>query len=284
MSIVVTGATGELGKHVIAGLLEKVPAGEIVAAVRNVDKAAGYAAKGVVVREADYSKPETLTTAFAGATKVLLISASEVGKRFAQHKAVVDAAKAAGVQQLVYTSVLDAQQTALVLAPEHKATEEYIEASGVPFTILRNGWYNENYAQAIQQAVQFGALTHATGEGRVSAASRADFAAAAVAVLTGEDHLGKTYELAGDASFSHAELAAEIAKASGKDIANNSIDVATYTEILKGAGLEEGLAGFVAALDDDTAKGLLESKSTDLHDLIGHATKPIAATVAEALA
>ncbi len=156
--IVVTGATGELGRHVVEQLLEKVPASRIAVAVRNLEKAADFAARGVEVREADYNRPETLREAFKGAEKVLLISGSEVGSRVAQHSAVVDAAKEAGVGLIAYTSAPHADTTPMLLAAEHKATEEYILASGLPYTFLRNGWYNENYLQSVALGVEHGAI------------------------------------------------------------------------------------------------------------------------------
>ena len=196
--IVVTGATGQLGRLVVEGLLKKVPAADVVAAVRDPEKAAEFAARGVQVRRADYDDPASLATAFAGADKVLLISSSTPGGRLAQHEAVVAAAREAGVGHLAYTSILAADTTKLSLAPDHKATEEAIRASGVPFTFLRNGWYTENYAQTVAQALASGSFAGTAGEGRLGGVPRIDFAEAAVEVLTGEGHEGQVYELAGD--------------------------------------------------------------------------------------
>ena len=205
--IVVTGATGKLGSLVVEALLEKVPAKEIAVAVRNPQKAAAFAARGVEVRTADYAKPETLAAAFAGAEKLLLISSSEVGQRAPQHLAVIAAAKKAGVKFIAYTSILHADTSKMVLAAEHKATEAALRDSGVPYAILRNGWYSENYTEHLAAALAQGALIGSAGQGRIAAATRADYAAAAVAVLTGHGHENKVYELAGDAPFTMSDLA-----------------------------------------------------------------------------
>jgi NAD(P)H dehydrogenase (quinone) len=212
MTIAVTAATGQLGRLVIAKLKAKTPAKEIVALARNPAKAADL---GVAVREADYSKPETLAKALAGVDTLLLISSSEIGQRAAQHRNVIEAAKKAGVKRIVYTSLLRADSTPLSLGAEHKATEADLRASGVPFTILRNGWYTENYTGSVGGALAGGAFIGASGEGKISAAARADYADAAVAALTSEGHAGRTYELAGDEAFTLKDLAAEISRQSG---------------------------------------------------------------------
>lgn len=217
--IVVTGATGQLGRLVIAALLRTQPADSLVAAVRNPAKAADLAALGVQVRQADYARPETLGPAFAGADKLLLISSSEVGQRAKQHQAVIDAAKAAGVQLIAYTSLLHADVSPLGLAVEHKQTEAALAASGLPHVLLRNGWYSENYAMGLPGALARGTLYGAAGEGRITSASREDYAQAAAAVLTASaPQAGKVYELAGDASYTLSELAAETARQAGKPL------------------------------------------------------------------
>ncbi len=279
--IVVTGATGHLGKLVVEGLLEKLPADQVVAAVRTPEKAADLAERGVEVRRADYTDPESLVTALKGADKVLLVSSSEVGQRVAQHQAVIEAAGRAGVRHLVYTSAPQATTSKLILAPEHKATEELIEASGLPATILRNNWYNENYVDTIKQAAQTGSFVGSAGEGRVASATRADYAAAAVAVLTGEGHEGQVYELAGDVTWSNADLAAEIGKATGREITYVDLPADEHVKALTGAGLPEQVAGFLAALDADIKDGLLAETTADLRTLIGRPTTPIGVTVAE---
>ncbi|MEU8270025.1 SDR family oxidoreductase [Sphaerisporangium sp. NPDC049002] len=288
--IVVTGATGQLGRLVVEGLLKTTPPGQIVAAVRNPEKAADLAERGVQVREADYDRPETLKSAFAAGDRVLLISSDTVGVRLPQHKAVVDAAAEAGVALLAYTSVLRGDTSTLALAAEHKGTEEYIRASGIPFSFLRNGWYFENYDSTITQAAEQGTIAGASGEGRVSTATRAEYAAAAVAVLTGEGHeSGKShentvYELAGDVAWTKAELAAEIAAVTGKPVTYQDLPREEYERVLIGAGLPEPVAAMFAAIEIDIAQGALADTTGDLARLIGRPTTPLRDTVAEVLA
>ncbi|WAU79153.1 SDR family oxidoreductase [Streptomyces sp. Qhu-G9] len=282
MSIVVTGATGHLGRLVVEGLLEKVPAERITAVVRNEEKAADLAARGVKIAVADYNAPETFDSVFSAGDRVLLISGNEFDKgRVGQHKIVLDAAKAAGVALLAYTSAPGSLSAAL--ADDHRGTEEAILASGVTYALLRNGWYNENYTENLAPVLEYGAVVQAAGEGRVSSASRADYAAAAVAVLTGEGHENKTYELGGDTAWGFAEYAAEVAKASGKEIVYNSVPVEAYTGILTGAGLPGPLAAILAGVDASIEKGELVVTSGDLSRLTGRPTTPIAESVAAAL-
>ena len=275
MKIGVTGATGHLGRLVIQGLLERQPANDIIAIVRNEAKAADLAKAGVQVRVANYDDPASLQKALAGVEKLLLISSSEVGRRFPQHKNVIDAAKFAGVKHLVYTSAPKATTSALLLAPEHKATEEYLAGSGLTYTVLRNGWYTENYVQTIETAKQSGKVVAAAGEGRVASAARADYAAGAVSVLMGEGHEGKVYECSGDYSWDYGELANAIADIIGRPVVYQPVDVPTMIEILKGAGLDEGTAGFLATLDENTAAGLLSVCTGELSSLIGRPTTPL---------
>jgi NAD(P)H dehydrogenase (quinone) len=232
--ILVTGATGQLGRHVIQQLIQKVPATQIVAAVRDPGKAADLAKLGVHVRLADYDRPDTLASALAGVNKVFLISASELGRRLARHRAVIDAAKKAGVRLLVYTSILRAASSTLALAAEHKATEEAIRASGLPFVFLRNGWYIENYTESLGPVLAHGAVLGSSGDGRVAAATRADFAAAAVAVLTGTGQENRIYELGGDVPFSMADLAAEVSRRAGKPVVYQDLPPADYRNVLVG--------------------------------------------------
>ncbi|MFM9449712.1 SDR family oxidoreductase [Streptomyces europaeiscabiei] len=282
MSIVVTGATGHLGKFVVEGLLEKVPAEQITAVVRSAEKAAGFAARGVKVVVADYNAPETFDGVLAAGDKVLLISGSEVGgDRVGQHKVVIDAAKAAGVALLAYTSAPGSLKAAL--ADDHRGTEEALLASGLPYALLRNGWYNENYTEQLAPVLEYNAVTHAAGEGRVSSAARADYAAAAVAVLTGEGHENQTYELGGDAAWSFAEYAAELSGQTGKEIANNPVSGDALVGILTGAGLPEGFAAILAGVDASVEKGELVVSSGDLSRLIGRPTTPIADSITVAL-
>jgi len=282
MSIVVTGATGNLGRFVIEGLLEKVPAEQITAVVRNAEKAAGFAARGVKIAVADYSAPETFDDILSAGDKVLLISGSEVGNdRVAQHRVVLDAAKAAGVALLAYTSAPGGLTAAL--ADDHRGTEQAILESGVPYVLLRNGWYNENYTEQLAPVLQYNAVTHAAGQGRVSSAARADYAAAAVTVLTGEGHENKTYELGGDQTWSFAEYAAELSGQTGKEIAENPVSVEALIGIYTGAGLPEFVAQILAGVDASVEKGELIVTSGDLSRLIGRPTTPIADSIAVAL-
>lgn len=284
MSIVVTGATGHLGRLVIDGLLDaRVPAGQIAAVVRDKEKAAGLAARGVELRIADYSAPETLAGAFAAGDKVLLISGSEVGQRVPQHAAVIDAARAAGVSLLAYTGVLGGPDADFDLAAEHKETERLILESGLPHTFLRNGWYHENYTANLAPVLEHGAVVASAGEGRVASASRADYAAAAVAVLTGEGHEGKAYELSGDVAWSLDEYAAEIARQTGKDISYANVPAERNLAILTGAGLPEQLAAILVDVDAAIGRGRLAGTSGDLSRLIGRPTTPLADAIAVAL-
>ncbi|QXG55218.1 SDR family oxidoreductase [Pantoea eucalypti] len=282
--IAITGATGQLGRFVIEALLKKVPAEEIVAAVRTPAKAADLAAQGITVRQADYSQPETLRAAFAGVDKLLLISGSEVGQREAQHKAVIEAAQAAGVGFIAYTSLLHADTSPLGLGVEHRATEALLKASGIPFALLRNGWYTENYAASIPPALAHHAFIGAAGEGRIASAARQDYAEAAAEVMSREDQAGKVYELAGDDSYTLAQFAAEIAAQSGEKVDYVNLSQADFAAALKGAGLPESLAEMLADSDAGAEKGGLYNDSRQLSKLIGRPTTPWQTVVRAALA
>ena len=275
MKIGVTGATGHLGRLVVQELLKSVPAQDIVTVVRNAAKAADLAAQGVQVRVAPYDDPAALQAALAGVDRLLLISSSEVGRRVQQHQNVIDAAKAAGVQFIAYTSAPMAATTSLILAPDHKATEELLFESGIDFAILRNNWYTENYLQQLNTARQTGKVVAAAGEGQVASASRADYAAGAAAVLLDGGHVGRIYELAGDYAWTFDELAAAIGEVIGQPVTYEPVDAATLVEILRSAGLDEGTAGFVAALDTNIAAGVLSEVTHDLSRLIGRPTTPL---------
>lgn len=279
--IVVTGASGQLGRLVIEALLKTLPAGEIVAAVRNPAKIADLAARGVQVRHADYDEPASLLEAFKGADKLLLISASEVGHRVAQHRAVIDAAKAAGVGLLAYTSILHAATSPLPLAAEHRETESLIGASGLPAVILRNGWYTENYLAGIPAALQYGVLLGSAGAGRIASAARADYAEAAAAVLMLDDQAGRIYELAGDEAYTLAELAGEIARQSGKAVAYRDLPESDFKAALCAAGLPDGLATLLAESDVGAAKGGLFDAGRQLSQLIGRPTTSLAVQISE---
>ena len=280
--IAITGATGQLGTLVLKGLLAHYPAGEVIAAVRTPAKAQAWADKGVQVREADYSRPETLEAAFRGAGKVLLISGTELGSRVPQHRAVVDAAKSAGVSFVAYTSLLHADTSSLRLAQEHLATEAYLRASGLAFALLRNGWYAENLSAGTGPALEQGAFLGASGNGRFAAATRAEYAAAAVAVLAAEAHADRVYELAGDTPFTRAELAGEVSRQTGKVIGYHDLPEAEYGKILANF-LPPDLASIIADAEARAAEGALDDSSHDLSRLIGRRTLPLSAVVAEAL-
>ncbi|MFG2790469.1 SDR family oxidoreductase [Streptomyces sp. NPDC048419] len=282
MSIVVTGATGHLGRHVVEQLLEKVPAEQITAVVRDEAKAADLARRGVKLAVADYNSPETFGSVFSAGDKVLLVSGNEFDKgRVGQHKVVIEAAKAAGVALLAYTSAPGSLTAAL--ADDHRGTEEALLASGVPYALLRNGWYHENYTENLAPVLEHGAVVQAAGEGRISSASRADYAAAAVAVLTGEGHENKTYELGGDEAWGFAEYAAELSRQTGKEIAYNPVPVETYAGILTGAGLPGPFAAILAGVDASIEKGELVVSTGDLSRLAGRPTTPLADAIAAAV-
>ena len=283
MKIGVTGASGQLGRLVVEQLLERCQATDVVAIVRDPGKAADLSGAGVEIRVADYDDRPSLDAAIAGLDKLLLISSNELGRRFAQHKNVIDAAKAAGVKQVIYTSASKATTSSLVLAPEHKATEEYLASSGLPYTVLRNNWYTENYAQSIQTARQTGTLVAAVGDGRVASASRADYAEAAAVVLVGEGHEGKVYELTGDRAWDYDELAATIAEVTGEPCSYKSVEPAEIAAAMTAAGLDENIAGFVAALDGNISEGALADATDDLATLTGKPTTPLKETVQKLL-
>ncbi len=282
MSIVVTGATGHLGRHVVEQLLEKVPAAQITAVVRDEAKAADFAARGVKLAVADYNVPETFDGLFAAGDKVLLISGNEFDKgRVGQHTVVIEAAKAAGVALLAYTSAPGTLTAAL--ADDHRATEQVLLASGLPYSLLRNGWYHENYTENLAPVLEHGAVVAAAGDGRVSSAARADYAAAAAAVLTGEGHENSTYELGGDEAWSFAEYAAELSRQTGGEIVYNPVSVEALTGILTGAGVPAPVAGILAGVDASIEKGELVVSSGDLSRLIGRPATPLAEAVTAAL-
>jgi NAD(P)H dehydrogenase (quinone) len=279
MKLGVTGASGQLGRLVVQGLLERCEAADIVAIVRDPGKAADLAAMGVELRVASYDDRASLDAALAGLDKLLLISSSEVGRRFPQHKNVIDAAKATGVKHLVYTSAPKATTSALILAPEHKATEEYLAASGIPYTVLRNNWYTENYAQSVRSAKETGVLVAAAGSGRVASASRADYAEGAAVVLTGEGHEGRVYEFSGDHAWDYNELAAAIAEVTGSECSYKPVEPKELAATMMAAGLDEGTAGFVATLDANIAEGTLAEATPDLSAMIGRPTTSLKETV-----
>ena len=270
--IAITGATGQLGQHVLENLLTTVPAGQVVAIVRNPAKAESLSQKGVVVRQADYSDEAALTAALQGVDKLLLISSSEVGQRAVQHRNVINAAKAAGVKFIAYTSLLHADTSPLGLADEHIATEKMLADSGIAYALLRNGWYTENYLASAPPSIEHGVFIGAAGNGKIASATRADYAAE-------EGHAGKVYALAGDEAWTLSELAAELSKQSGKNVVYQNLSEADFAAALKGVGLPAGLADMLADSDTGASKGGLFDDSRTLSALIGRPTTTLADSI-----
>ncbi len=280
--IVVTGATGQLGRLVIDELLKRTDAGSIIAAVRAPAKAPDLSAKGIQVREADYSRPDTLISAFAGAQKLLLVSGTDLGKRVIQHQAVIDAAKLTAIPFVAYTSILHCDSSPLLLAKEHLATERYLQASGLSYSLLRNGWYYENQTAAIPQALKNGVFIGASGDGRFAAASRSDYAVAAAEVLTGKQYDNSVLELAGDEAYTRTELATEVSRQAGQPVKYKNLSAAEYQQILSGF-LPATLAESVADAEAHAAAGALDDKSHTLSRLLGRPATTLAEAVASAL-
>lgn len=279
MTIAVTGATGALGTLVVDTLLARTAPDTVVALARDTTKAAALADRGATVREADYDRPATLPAALDGVDTLLLISGNVPGEgRVAQHRAVIDAAKAAGVGRIVYTGILGGPGTANPLAADHVRTEELLAQSGVPHTVLRNGWYNENYASALDAAAKTGAVLTSADGGRVASAARADYAEAAAAVLTAETPK-PVYELSGDTAWTQGDLAAALAEVLGAPVAVHHTTTSGHVQALTGAGLDEGTARFVAAIDAAIAAGALATTTGELSALIGRPTTPLVDTL-----
>ena len=277
--IAITGATGQLGALAVEELLKTVNASELVAIVRNPAKADALAQNGVVVRQADYGDQAALTAALSGVEKLLLVSSSEVGQRAAQHRNVINAAKAAGVKFIAYTSLLHADKSPLGLHVEHVETEKMLADSGIPYALLRNGWYTENYLASAPAALAHGVFIGAAGDGKIASATRADYAAAAARVISTEGHAGKVYELAGDSAWTLSELAAELSKQSGKPVVYQNLSEADFAGALKGVGLPDVFANLLADSDIGASKGGLFDDSHTLSKLIGRPTTPLAESV-----
>ncbi|HCT5819835.1 TPA: SDR family oxidoreductase [Citrobacter sedlakii] len=277
--IAITGATGQLGHHVIESLLKTVPASQVVAIVRHPAKAATLSQRGITVRQADYSDEAAFTTALQGVEKLLLISSSEVGQRAVQHRNVINAAKTAGVKFIAYTSLLHADRSPLGLHLEHVETEKMLAGSGIPYTLLRNGWYSENYLASAPAALEHGVFIGAAGEGKIASATRADYAAAAARVLSTDGHAGKVYELAGDDAWTLSQLADELSQQSGKHIVYQNLSEADFAAALRGAGLPTELADMLADSDIGASEGGLFDNSRTLSKLIGRPTTTLAESV-----
>jgi len=278
----VTGASGQLGRLVLNEMLGKVAAGDIVALARDPSKLTDYAAKGVQIHQASYDDPASLDTALEGVDRLLLISGNEVGQRERQHGNVIEAAKKAGISYMAYTSILNAQESKLALAPEHVATENLLAESGLNHDLLRCCWYSENYTGALAPAVEHGAIYGATGDGRVSTATRADLAAGIAAALVNSEG-GQTYELAGDKSWSMAEFAAEVGRQAGKELKYVNQSEADYARTLEGVGLPPPIAAMLASTSYLAGQGELENNERQLSRLSGRPTTPIAETIKAAL-
>jgi NAD(P)H dehydrogenase (quinone) len=278
MKIAITGATGQLGRIVVQKLKAKGENKNIVAIVRSKQKAEDL---GIEAREADYDKPELLDIALSNIDTLVLISSSEVGKRAIQHKNVINAAKKAGVKHIVYTSLLHADRSSLGLAGEHIETEEALKNAGIPYTILRNGWYTENYENAITSAQAMGAFFGSAGRGKISAAPRADYAEAIVSVVTSEGHIGKTYELGGDDAFTLKQLAEEVSRQTGKELPYTDLPSEEYRDLLLKAGLPEPIAHMLVGIDVSISMGDLYDSSHQLSKLIGHPTTPLQNAIAK---
>ncbi|ELY6223190.1 SDR family oxidoreductase [Cronobacter muytjensii] len=281
--IAITGATGQLGQRVINTLLKTVAAQNIVAVVRNPAKAAALAEQGVQVRAADYSDVAALTCALQGVEKLLLISSSEVGQRVAQHRNVIEAAKAAGVQLIAYTSLLHADRSPLGLADEHVATENMLADAGIPYVLLRNGWYTENYLASVPPALEHGVFIGSAGDGKIASASRQDYADAAAKVLTLDNQAGRVYELAGDEAWTPGDLTALLSQTTGKNVVYQNLSEADFAAALTGAGLPESFAALLADSDIGASKGGLFDDSHQLSALIGRPTTPLATSLRAAL-
>jgi len=282
--ICVTAATGQLGRKVVEFLLKRLEPEKLVLAVRNPAKAQEFAEKGLTVREADYDRPETLESAFEGVTKLLLISSPSVGRRVEQHRNAIEAAKRSGVKTIVYTSVLHADRSRLgVIAEEHRQTEAMVKSSGIDYTILRNGWYVENFAPQVKNALNQGFIVGCAGKGKISAAPRSDYAEAAAVVLTTDGHSGKIYELAGDEAFTMEELAAEISLQTGKEVSYKNLTPDEYVRWLVSTGVSEEVARFLATMEEAIEKGDLFDDSRQLSQLLGRPTTSWRAVISEIL-
>ncbi|HCT5886315.1 TPA: SDR family oxidoreductase [Proteus mirabilis] len=277
--IAITGATGLLGQHVIENLLQTVPANQIVEFARDVKKGSSLSQKGVLVRQADYNDKASLITALQGVDKLLLISSSEVGKRTIQHRNVIEAAKSADVQFIAYTSILHADRSPLSLHVEHVETEKMLADSGISYTLLRNGWYTENYLASVPAALEHGVFLGAAGDGKIASATRADYALAAARVISEEGHIGKVYELAGDEAWTLEQLAKELTKQSGKQVIYNNLSQADFVAALKTAGLPDKLSNMLADSDIGASKGGLFDDSHTLSKLIGRRTTTLAESI-----
>ncbi|HFZ8994468.1 TPA: SDR family oxidoreductase [Citrobacter freundii] len=277
--IAVTGASGQLGQLIIENLLKNLSPGQIVAIVRNAEKASCLSQRGITVREADYNDESAYASALQGVNKLLFISSSEVGQRATQHRNVIHAAIAAKVEFIAYTSLLHADKSPLALAHEHVETEKMLADSGIPYALLRNGWYTENYLASLPAALKHGVFIGAAGEGKIASAARADYAAAAARVISEGDHAGKIYELAGDDAWTLKQLTNELTRQSGKNVIYKNLSETDFAAALKGAGLPAGLADMLANSDSGASKGGLYDDSHTLSKIIGRPTTSLTESI-----
>jgi NAD(P)H dehydrogenase (quinone) len=284
--ILITGATGKLGTFIIQGLLEKrVPPEGLAVLVRNPEKAGDLSRQGVEVRKGDYTDPASLDAAMRNVDTLMFVSSSELGARAPSHKNVIFAAQRAGVQHIVYTSILRADDSPMSLAKDHQETERALRESGVPFTLLRNGWYFENYTENLGSALAHGAILGAAGEGRFAMASRKDYADAAVAVLTSSrEEAGQVYELGGSPAITLNELAAEVASQAQKPVVYVDLPQAEFQSKLEGFGLPPFIANLLADSEAAARQGYLSTSSDDLQRLIGRPSSSLSDAVRAGLA
>jgi NAD(P)H dehydrogenase (quinone) len=283
-AILVTGATGALGSKIVLSLLQKAPQAKVIAGARNPEKAAALAAKGAEIRLLDYDKPETIEAAMKGVTRVVLVSGNDVGRRVPQHKAVIDAAKRAGVKLLGYTSILRATESPLLLAQEHRGTEEALAASGLAHILLRHGWYTENSTNTAPLAVKFGVVQSCAGDGRFSTATRQDYADGDAALILKDGHApGQRYELAGSTSFSRGEYAALLSRKSGSPVKYQAMSQADHAAALVAAGLPPPIANIISDSDAGASKGWLQDDSRTLEKVLGRPTTSLEQVVEETL-
>lgn len=284
MPIVVTGATGALGSHVVSHLLDRgVQPEEVVAGGRNEERLTALADRGVRTARMDYDDPATLDAVLREGDRLLLVSGTEVGHRIAQHRTVVEAAVRAGVGLVAYTSILNADDNPVSLAEDHRATESVLAASGLPTVVLRNGWYLENYTGQLGTYQQTGSVLGAAGDGRIAAATRSDFAEAAAAVLADGDHAGRVYELGGT-SFTLAELAHAVATATGQDVAHRNVSLAEFRRTMSEVGMPGSVVAMLVSAEAAIAAGALATDSADLAELIGRQPTTMRDAVAAAAA
>ncbi|WP_406028605.1 SDR family oxidoreductase [Nocardioides sp. NBC_00850] len=280
MTIAITGASGQLGRLVADQLLTTVDPAEVVLLTRDPAKLADYAERGADVRAADFSKPDELAEAFAGVERVLLISTDAVGARVEGHLAAIDAAVKAGVRHMAYTSVSGptADNPAGVVA-DHAATEDALRESGLAWTMLRNNLYADMQVDSVAQAAATGQLVTNTGDGGAAYVTRADCAAVAAGVLTGEGHEGKAYDVTGPHAYTAADLAELATEKAGKPVEVVQVDDDAYTAGLVSAGLPDFIAPLLTSFGTATRLGKLATVTDVVEQVGGRKPTPLSALV-----